>query len=77
MYADAHVIERLLDACLLQRNGICVTLSSGAQTHLPSTPYDTLCVVPHNNPEFHVECTHSAGGVHKQTKRLYESTYIE
>ena len=31
-------------------------------------PHMTLCVVPCNNPEFHIECTHSAGGVHKQTK---------
>ena len=31
-------------------------------------PYDTPRVAPRNNSEFHVDCTHAAGGVCEQTK---------
>ena len=31
-------------------------------------PYDTPHVAPRNNPEFHVDRTHAAGGVCEQTK---------
>ena len=40
-------------------------------------PYDTPRVVPRNNPEFHVDHMHTAGGVCEQTKRLYENIYID
>ena len=40
-------------------------------------PYDTPRVAPRNNPEFHVNRTHAAGGVCKQTKWLYENIHID
>ena len=41
-------------------------------------PYDTPRMVPRNNSEFHVDCTHTAGGVCEQTKTaLRKYIYID
>ena len=50
------------------KEGNRAALSTGATTRFPSTPYDTPRVSLHNNPKFHVDRTHAAGGVCEQTK---------
>ena len=50
------------------KKGIRAALSSDVATHLPSTPIDTPHAAPRYNPEFHVDRTHTAGGVIEQTE---------
>ena len=49
------------------KEGIFVVLSSVAVIRLLSTPNDTPHPVPHNNLEFHIDCTGTAGGILKQS----------
>ena len=47
----------------------------GLAFRIPS--YDTPRVAPHNNPQFHVDRTHAAGGVCEQTKTALRNIYID
>ena len=64
-------------ASLSLQEEIRAALSLGTAIHLPSTPYDKPHAATCNNPEFHIDRTHTAGGVFEQTKQLYQNIYID
>ena len=72
-----HKIRNLAFAILnpIQNNVSC-SMKDGIHAALPQaqrlmfclSPYDTLHVASHSNPEFYADRTHAAGGVCEQTK---------